>query len=240
MKGVILGINPATTLIDLSHQVPPQDIQTASFQLASAYPYFPAGTVHLVVVDPGVGSQRQAIAIDLGDSVVVGPNNGVFSHLLTLSSPQSAVCLDNPQYWMKSTPSNTFHGRDIFAPVAAHLSRGVPIAEIGSPFPLENLVRGQAVQPHNSGEGTIQAIDHFGNLITSISGEDVLQADHWKIGYQEQWLIGRTTYSDALPGEAIALVGSHGWIEIAINQGNAQAHFQGQLNDRVQLKIEPN
>ena len=193
-----------------------------------------------MVVDPGVGSQRQAIAVDLGDSVVVGPNNGVFTQLLTQRLPQSVVCLDNPRYWRSSSPSVTFHGRDIFAPVAAHLSTGLPISQVGSSLPLKDLVLNSMALSQTFGEGYIQAIDHFGNLITSIPGDDVIQVERWQLSYQGQWIMGRTTYSDVVSGEAIALVGSHGWIEIAINQGNAQTHFQGQLNDRVQLKIEPN
>jgi S-adenosylmethionine hydrolase len=153
MKGVIFRINPQAHIVDLGHQLPPQDISTASFQFASAYPYFPRGTVHVVVVDPGVGSQRGAIALDLGDAYLVGPNNGVFSQVIAQYPVQSAVSLDQSQYWTQETPSATFHGRDIFAPVAAHLSRGVSFQALGRPLSLDQLIQLPAPQTLTSSSG---------------------------------------------------------------------------------------
>ena len=139
MKGVILGINPTATLIDLSHQIPPQDIQTAGFQLATAHPYFPLDTIYLVVVDPGVGSQREAIAIDLGDCMLA-PTTGSSAPSQQNPPLTCSLSLDKPQYWAQAIPSQTFHGRDIFAPVAAHLSNGVDLSEIGTPLAIEQLI----------------------------------------------------------------------------------------------------
>lgn len=237
MKGIILGINPEATLVDLSHQIPPQDIQTAGFQLASACQYFPPGTIHLVVVDPGVGSQRQAIAVDLDDWILVGPNNGVFDQVLAQTQARSAVCLDTPQYWLSNNPSKTFHGRDIFAPVAAHLSKGIPISQVGSPISVEHDLHQLRTDqtPTHSLEGQILAIDHFGNLITTIPGQAIAQAESWGVFLADHWIQGDITYSTVAPGEAVALIGSHGLIEIAINQGNAQAQFHAQINDPVRL-----
>lgn len=235
MKGVILQLNPQACILDLCHQISPQDIQSASFQLASAYPYFPRGTVHVVVVDPGVGGQREAIALDLGGTFLVGPNNGVFSHVLEQYRARLAVSLDNPNYWTQPTPSATFHGRDIFAPVAAHLSLGVPCADLGQSLPLEQIMqlsRGDAAS-QSPDQGYIQAIDRFGNLITTLQAPQ--NSHDWAVGYRNRQIPLQTTYSDVVAGEAIALVGSHGWIEIAINQGNAQRHFGAVLHESIRL-----
>jgi S-adenosylmethionine hydrolase len=126
MKGAIATLAPTATVIDLTHQIPPQDVAAARFALMSAFPYFPSGTVHTVVVDPGVGTARRAIAIATEASYLVGPDNGVFSGVLTQTTVRAAVALTNPRYWRTPDPSQTFHGRDIFAPVAAHLALGCP------------------------------------------------------------------------------------------------------------------
>jgi S-adenosyl-L-methionine hydrolase (adenosine-forming) len=258
MKGVISQINPELRVIDLTHQIPPQNIAAARFCLMNAYPYFPDGTVHLAVVDPGVGGRRRAIAVEFAKGFLVGPDNGIFSGLLSQSAAmlhqgaaqramaQSArlanavVELTNPDYWRTPQPSRTFHGRDIFAPVAAHLASGVPLTELGNLIDSAALVQldiAECILTETGIVGSIQYIDHFGNLVTNIPGSD-LQGKTWCVKAGGLRIRGCETYSDVKVGDAIALVESHGWVEIAINSGNAQSQLSLQLGDRVELVFE--
>ena len=146
MKGVIAQVNASLNVIDLTHQIPPQNVALARFALMTAFPYFPVGTVHVAVVDPGVGGTRRAIALAVGEDAaqpsgfLVGPDNGLFSGVLTTYPAIAAVELTEPQYWRSPTPSATFHGRDIFAPVGAYLANGVPLNEVGQSIAPETLV----------------------------------------------------------------------------------------------------
>ncbi|MBW4541476.1 MAG: SAM-dependent chlorinase/fluorinase [Myxacorys chilensis ATA2-1-KO14] len=225
MKGAIATINPTLQVIDLTHQILPQDIAMARFQLMSAYPYFPSGTVHVAVVDPGVGSSRRSIAIQCESGFLVGADNGLFSGVLGQTSAIAAVELTNPNYWRTPTPSNTFHGRDIFAPVGAHLASGVALGELGDAIAIDTLVQlpiPEVFSTPTGVQGVVQAIDHFGNLITTIKGQHVRDRN-WSVECNLKRYPGQQTYADAAPGEMIGLVGSHGWIEIAVNRGHAQA-----------------
>lgn len=241
MKGAIAQVNSALTVIDLTHQIPPQNIALARFALMTAYPYFPAGTVHVAVVDPGVGGTRRAIAVAIGedatqpDGFLVGPDNGLFSGIFTNYPVVAAVELTEPQYWRSSTPSATFHGRDLFAPVGAHLASGVPLMQVGQPIRPETLVSLDVpqclIEATNTSDylqqritGSVQAIDHFGNLITNIPGRQVSDTD-WSLSINGETIPGSKTYGDRQPGDLLALVGSHGWIEIAVNSGSAQARL---------------
>jgi S-adenosyl-L-methionine hydrolase (adenosine-forming) len=229
MKGTIAQINPTIQTIDLTHQIPPQDIASARFQLMTAYPYFPDKTVHVVVVDPGVGSARRSIAVQLESGFVVAPDNGLMSGVL--ENAVAAVELTNRKYWRSQTPSATFHGRDIFAPVGAHLASGVALRELGDEIELASIIKlpiSNAIETDNGIQGTIQAIDHFGNLITNIPGEKVLNSS-WSVQINRAVYPGQTIYTDAKVGEIIALVGSHGWIEIAMNRGNAQSYLKAAI-----------
>ncbi|WP_072620717.1 SAM hydrolase/SAM-dependent halogenase family protein [Spirulina major] len=231
LKGAIASIAPRCTIVDLTHQIPPQNIAAARFCLLNAYRYFPAGTVHVAVVDPGVGSDRHAVAIQIQEGWLVGPDNGLFSGVLQTSPPLAAVTLNNPHYWRTPHPSTTFHGRDIFAPVGAHLSLGVPLTELGdslNPKHLVSLPLPAVTEDPTGLHGTIQHIDHFGNLITTIPGER-LRDRAWGIKVSDRTLPAAHSYSDRPWGSAIALIGSHGWVEIAINGGNAQAQLEGQI-----------
>jgi S-adenosyl-L-methionine hydrolase (adenosine-forming) len=242
MKGAIACIYPNVRLIDLSHEIPPQNIAAGRYVLMSAYPYFPAGTIYVAVVDPGVGSQRRAIAIQLADGFLVGPDNGIFSGVLQLRSPLQVVELTNSYYWRTDSPSQTFHGRDIFAPVAAHLAQKVPMMELGTAIAPESLVKLTLAQPVLRTEGwtgMIQYCDRFGNGITNLSGQ-LIQDTCWHVMVKPNQGTGRAiagmkNYVDVVPGEAIALVGSSGWIEIAINQGHAQRILGLEIGDSVIL-----
>jgi S-adenosyl-L-methionine hydrolase (adenosine-forming) len=237
MKGVMLQVNPTLTIVDLTHEIPPQNIASAQFNLLNAYPYFPENTIHVVVVDPGVGGTRRAIAIELTDGILVGPDNGVFTELVQQRSIVRAVELTQAQYWRAAEPSSTFHGRDIFAPVSAHLASGVPMTTVGEvidPATLVALPIPTCSKTPNGYIGSIQHIDRFGNVITNIPG-DAVRHRTWSVMVNRLTIPGHRTYSDVAAGSPIALIGSHGWIEIAINGGDA--HFQLRLNWTDTIKV---
>lgn len=239
MKGVIAEIAPEVTTCDLTHALPPQNILAARFNLMQAYPYFPQGTVHLAVVDPGVGSARRAIALHCDCGFFVAPDNGLLAGVAQQEDILAAVSLTNRDYWRvrdaQFKPSNTFHGRDIFAPVAAHLAKGVSILALGDHIDPATLVTPAIppftpASPHTSNiaAGSLQYIDGFGNLITNIPAH-ALPNGPWKLTVSapsllhrgELTLAGVKTYSDVPHQTLVALVGSHGWVEIAQNGGSA-------------------
>ncbi len=239
IKGAIATVNSRLQVIDLTHQIPPQNLLAARFALLNAYPYFPPQTVHVAVVDPGVGSSRRGVAIELRKGYVICPDNGICSGILELDKVISAVELTNSQYWRVLNPSHTFHGRDIFAPVGAHLANGVKIQELGQaidPASLSKLDLPTLRQTPKQITGCIQYIDHFGNLITNIPGSLVL-GKTWQVVINNITIHMGKTYSDVNLGENIAIVGSHGWIEIALNGANAQAKLQLTWLDIIQIEI---
>lgn len=230
-------INPALRTVDLTHDIPPQNITLARFALMSAYAYFPEGTVHVVVVDPGVGSTRRAVAVQFERGYLVAPDNGVLSGVLERETAIAAVELTNPQYWRDANPSSTFHGRDIFAPVAAHLASGVSIAELGQAIDPHTLIRLEGMDYAATDDGfagRIQSIDRFGNLITTIPGTAVAGRT-WTLTICDRTIQSHQTYGDVAEGEVIALIGSHGWVEIAVNSGNAQSLLGASLGEAVQI-----
>ncbi|TVP61080.1 MAG: hypothetical protein EA343_15245 [Nodularia sp. (in: Bacteria)] len=243
MKGVVAQINAQIRVVDLTHQIPPQNIAAARFCLLNAYPYFPVGTVYVAVVDPGVGSRRRAIAVEFAQGFLVGPDNGLFSGVLSQSPAISTVELTNPHYWRTPEPSKTFHGRDIFAPVGAHLASGIALKQLGQEIDSATLVQldiGECHQTNSAVTGCIQYTDHFGNLISNIPGR-YLQGKNWSVQVAGVMIPGCETYSDVRVGEVAAFVGSHGWVEIAINGGNACSHLQINWQDALQvLFVEKN
>lgn len=240
MQGVILNICPAAVVTTLSHEIPPQDIHTAAFVLYQAFDYYPAYAVHCVVVDPGVGSQRRAIAIQTNHGIFVGPDNGVFSLVLRAKQTDvlAAVTLTNPEYHLP-TVSATFHGRDVFAPVAAHLANGVPLRELG-PAAI-NLVQFDFGPENGLAEPNVWSrvihIDHFGNLILDITLEDIDDPE------QITFLIGNKiieslsyTFADVEEGRLLAYVGStRNHIEIALRNGNAAEELGLKVGDMVKI-----
>ena len=250
VKGVILNINPQAQIVDITHDVSQQNIHEAAFTINAAYRYFPKGTINVIVVDPGVGSNRQAIVCETENAFFVCPNNGVLTYLLQNIKTEvdyqkpNAVIIENPSYHLPQV-SNTFHGRDIFAPVAAHLSLGVSLSQIGTP--IQNIVQlsiptVQYLDDTLTGE--IIKIDSFGNLTTNIS-EDVLtsflfssaqnnthtgalctQADNLKFEIRIDSVCLtklNSSYAESVVGEPLAIINSFGLLEIAINTGNAEA-----------------
>lgn len=241
MKGAIAQINPSLNVIDLTHHIPPQNIAQARFVLMTSVPYFPTGTVHVAVVDPGVGSTRRGIAIAVGESpdqptgFLVGPDNGVLSGVFNHYPVLAAVELNQPQYWRTPQVSHTFHGRDIFAPVAAHLASGVSLSELGHAIAPTSLKRLDLSPPTRHGlkiGGCIQAIDHFGNLITNIPASEVLPGQ-WTVDLPHASIQSVITYSDRPPGTPVTLIGSHGWVELAIVNGNAHQTLKLNVSDPV-------
>ncbi len=240
MKGAIAHINPALTVIDLTHQIPPQDVVAARFNLLTAVPYFPDGTVHVAVVDPGVGGSRQAIAIQFQQGFLVGPNNGIFSGVLERYSPIAAVELTQSRYWRTPNPSRTFHGRDVFATVGAHVASGVPLFELGEAIALETLVNlplPLCEDQDGAIAGCIQYIDHFGNLITNVPAERV-EGANWSVELGFDSIPKTATYADAPLGGLLSLIGSHGWLEIAVNGGSAQAQLQVTIGHPLQVRLQ--
>ena len=251
MKGVMLGINPRAQLIDICHAIQPGNILQASYILSTAYSYFPAHTIHLVVVDPGVGSQRKAIILRTPLAYFVAPDNGILTHVVqhALPVPASgkekllhvelrkeleAVVITNPEFW--NTPvSPTFHGRDILAPVAAHLSLGVPLKEFGDAVNAVTVLPPPVPLSTQDGSlsGHILHIDSFGNLITDITAEDLPEprkGAYIRIGNRDVSGLSRT-YAD---GEGLlALIGSSGHLEIALKEGNACALLNVKIGDEV-------
>ncbi|MEA5595179.1 SAM-dependent chlorinase/fluorinase [Rivularia sp. UHCC 0363] len=236
MKGAIAQINPMLRVIDITHQIPPQNIIAARFCLMNAFPYFPVGTVHVAVVDPGVGGKRRAVAVELAQGFLVAPDNGLISGVLSQNSAIAAVELTNPDYWL-TQPSNTFHGRDIFAPVAAHLANGISLQKLGQEINPESLVKLDLPECSRKDDiliGCIQYIDHFGNLVTNIP-QNFVKGKNWSAEIQGNTIKAQKTYSDVKIGEIIALIGSHGWVEIAVNGGNAELELGVKFGDEVRI-----
>lgn len=229
MKGVILQICPDARLVDISHLVPPQDIRSAAFVLLTCYEYFPPGTIHLAVVDPGVGTERKAIAVHAGSHFFVGPDNGIFSLVLHKETTWEARSLENPAYW-RMPLSETFHGRDLFAPVAAHLACSVSFDQLG---PICNpLVPRWSTPTVHIGriEGEVIHVDRFGNAITNVSRgllEKRAPLRQWRVRTEKTAIDAISeTYGQAHPGQALALSGSSGFIEIAVREGSAAAELE--------------
>ncbi|MEL6440352.1 MAG: SAM-dependent chlorinase/fluorinase [Cyanobacteria bacterium J06621_8] len=238
MKGVIANLASQAKIIDLTHQIPPQNLLAARFALMNAYPYFPRDTIHVAVVDPGVGSNRRGIALKLKQGYLVCPDNGLCSGILDQAI--AVVELNNPEYWRVPNPSNTFHGRDIFAPVASHLAQGIPLNNLGSAIELVSLVRLDLPKIEiNQKEirGYIQDIDRFGNLITNIPS-NLVTAQSWQIIIKDVEIKSTKTYSNVNQGELVTLIGSHGWVEIALNGGSAAEKLQLTWQNQVQLIIQ--
>ncbi|MEA3385506.1 MAG: SAM-dependent chlorinase/fluorinase [Thermodesulfobacteriota bacterium] len=242
VKAVVLGINPALRIVDISHQVAPQDVMDGSFVLGSAFREFPAGTVFLAIVDPGVGSQRIGLLAVTEHYTFLAPNNGLLSMVFRYSKKVTCFSIENSHYY-RHPVSDTFHGRDIFAPVAAHLSLGVEPYSFGPPCPdpvrlpwPEPVVRDQYIK------GEVIHVDGFGSLILNIPSsliqyrEPVRKQFNVNIKGMELSTI-LSTYSDVAKGKPLALIGSSGFLEIAVNQGNAAAMFSADIGEPVVVTV---
>jgi S-adenosylmethionine hydrolase len=233
MKGALLSVNPEARIVDLTHEVPPQDVREGARVLAAARGYFPDGTLFVAVVDPGVGSDRAIVGVETDRQIFLAPDNGLLGFLG--DSVQRIVRINESKHFLKPL-STTFHGRDILAPVAGQLSRGVDLAQFGPP--LEQLTRLDASEPVRSSDGGVQgevvSIDRFGNLITNIPAAMLPDAPELRIRIGRKVLrkLSRS-YADARKGELLALVGSTGHLEISVNQGSAAKAARIRRGDRV-------
>jgi hypothetical protein len=238
MKGVILAINPRARIVDLTHAIPPGDIRAGAFALLQAYAFFPAGTIHLVVVDPGVGSPRPAIAIRSGKFIFLGPDNGVLSLAAGRDVVRSARHITNLKLFLPRI-SRTFHGRDVFAPVAAHLSRGVQWPELGPRTTEWQTLRWpEPVRAGRTLRGEVIWLDRFGNAITNVPATSDLRLSDVRV--KNHRLGPPATHYQAVPvGKPLALAGSGGLLEIAVNGGSAELEFALRPGTPVIATMDP-
>ncbi len=237
MKGVILKINPQCRLVDITHQVSPHDSREGAFVLAGAYSYFPEGTIHLAVVDPGVGGARKPLLLVTPKYCFVGPDNGLFAMIARKERLKQIIILDRKKYHL-SKVSMTFHGRDIFAPVAAHLSLGVKPAALGHPGDaLEGLRMEEPVTRAGGLRGEVFHVDAFGNLVTNIDEEGLLRFTRGRpfvIRAGQKTIRGlKKGYWEGKKGEPIALLGSGGLLEISVREGSAQKILKMKRGDPI-------
>lgn len=232
MKGVIYSINPAATVVDITHQIPPQNVRRGAAVLAEASRWFPPGTIHVAVVDPGVGTDRAIVYADVGRQHFIAPDNGLLSRVAACEEPARLIRLEQPEFWLADV-SSTFHGRDIMAPVAARLSLGLDPARLGPP--LERLLllpRPEPVCQGNCIEGQVVDVDSFGNLITNIQKqhlEAIANPDQLTIHVGREQVAGIVAaYGVKSPGTLVALVGSSGCLEVAEVGGSAAKRLQAQ------------
>ncbi|MGE0537411.1 MAG: S-adenosyl-l-methionine hydroxide adenosyltransferase family protein [Pirellulales bacterium] len=241
MKGVILSIEPAAVLVDVTHAIAPQNVRQAALVLDDVCDRFPAGTIHVAVIDPGVGTARRIVCCRAGQGLFVGPDNGLFSRVARRVPPASSFALEDERFWLP-TVSATFHGRDIMAPVAARLSQGLDPRQLGPP--VERLVDLDWPEPVVEGEcirGELIAIDSFGNAVSNISREHLSRLSK---GKQVHVICGEPaiaaplvyTYGERPVGTRVALIGSGGLLEVAIVVGNAAAELHLAVGDRVEVR----
>lgn len=240
MKGVILSICPQAQIVDISHEVAPYETAEGAFTVSQAYPCFPKGTTHVVVVDPGVGTERRPILMEAVGHCFVAPDNGVLS-MIYAQEKHKVRLISNARYFREPV-SHTFHGRDIFAPVAAHVAAGVPPSRMGKI--IHDYLRPEFSKPRPTGKrswaGQILKIDRFGNLITNFHEKEFpgLEQKSFSlaIGMAEIVRMART-YAEAKPGELFAIVGSSGYLEVSVNQGSAAKRVGCQIGSVAELTV---
>jgi S-adenosylmethionine hydrolase len=240
MKGVILGICPQARIVDITHECRAFDISEAAFTIAQAYPHFPPRTVHVVVVDPGVGTLRRPILVEADGQFFVGPDNGVFAFILSEGKPKVRA-VSNAKYFLAAV-SQTFHGRDVFAPVAAHLANGVPPARMGKT--IEDYLRPHSLKPERTARrgwtGTILKVDRFGNLITNFLASEFPRV----LEEPFEMTVGLRTvnrlaahYQQFGSSEVFAIVGSSGYLEVSAGQASAAKTLGVAAGAPIELRI---
>jgi S-adenosylmethionine hydrolase len=247
LKGVILSVNPTAAIVDLSHRIPPQDVTAAAYLLRASFVYFPEGSVHTAIIDPGVGTIRAILAARYRGHLFLAPDNGLLPLMWNGDEPDEVVKVDN-QNLFRHPVSHTFHGRDIFAPVAAHLAKGTKLRDVGHAIVPSRMQRLDHDSPHFDPEvgitGHIVGIDRFGNLITNIGPSllDRLMSDdrggtiETRVG--EHRIVGLAGhYAEGTSEEPMALVGSRGCLEIAVNCGSAAETLRATRGDGICVKM---
>jgi hypothetical protein len=240
MKGVILGIAPRAQIVDVTHEIPAFNVEEGAFAIAQAWRYFPKGSIHVVVVDPGVGSARRAILCEAEGHFFIAPDNGVLSMVYD-QAKHKVRAVTNPKLMLK-TISKTFHGRDVFAPAAAHLANGLAPAQFGKP--IHDAIRNFLPKPtrlsRHDFAGAVLKIDRFGNLITNFHIDDFpdLYAHSIEVraGLERIEALART-YAETKEGDLFAIVGSSGYLEVAVNQGSAAKRLGVGVGSSVELEI---
>ncbi|MCK5423503.1 MAG: SAM-dependent chlorinase/fluorinase [Deltaproteobacteria bacterium] len=243
MKGVILSVNSSAKIIDISHAVDPQDLIEAAYLIKSCYRYFPEHTVHIVVVDPGVGSDRAIVALEMMGHVFLAPNNGVLTLLMDEGEIDAVVRVENTHYFLNSI-SQTFHGRDIFAPVAAHLAAGWPVEEVGPEIKAYSLLSSKpAKRRGNRIEGEVTAADRYGNVILNIPGKlfeefGIKRGRKLQVHFKNKKLMIKwaATYGEVPEGEGVILISGGGFLELAVNRGNAARKYGLEVGEAVILE----
>jgi S-adenosylmethionine hydrolase len=227
LKGVIHGISSTAVIIDVTHGIAPQNVVAAAYTLQAAYVYFPPGTIHVAVVDPGVGTARGIVAVRCNGHQFLAPDNGLLAPILEANAPDEGYRVENEDFF-RHPVSPTFHGRDVFAPVAAHLSKGLPLKDLGRPLDFHALqpleAHGPRMDPSGELEGEVVGVDRFGNLITNIGSKHLagLGTDKIDILLGDHIITAMTrTYAQGKAGEIIALIGSRNCLEIAVNGASA-------------------
>ena len=239
MKGAILTINPNANVVDISHGVDKFNVRMGAFMLASAAPFFPKGTIHLAVVDPGVGTERRAILVGTKQGFFVGPDNGVLMLAAQAQGIEHVYELANAKFMLPQV-SCTFHGRDIFAPAAAYLGKGVDAKEFGPEITDAVIPKFTAVERKDGSLfGEVLHVDAFGNVITNIAKNEASTAKAVKVNLHHisLQLTITQTYGQAKPQESIALIGSHGFLEFALNQGSFADKYRVRAGDRIEIVI---
>lgn len=237
MKGVILSRQPGAQIVDITHAIRSGDLRAAAFALAAAYRFFPPGTIHVAVVDPGVGTGRPAIAVESRDYLFVGPDNGVLSFALRRETIRRISRLAEPRYFLPAV-SRTFEGRDVFAAVGAHLLAGVPVSRLGPPQKTFHQLDWPAVRAvGNSFRGEVVYLDKFGNALTNLENELVeTSGQHWEIRRGQRLLCRVGSSYQSVPLEKpVAVPGSTGFLEVAINGGNAARKLGLRVGDALIL-----
>jgi S-adenosyl-L-methionine hydrolase (adenosine-forming) len=240
MKGVILSICPEAQIVDISHDVTPHEIEEGGYLIAQAWRYFPKKTVHVVVIDPGVGSSRRPLLMEAGGHYFVAPDNGVLSTIFSAEKHKIRL-ISNERYFLQPV-SRTFHGRDIFAPVAARIAKGLPASRVGKP--IEDYLKPISGKPQRSGKrtwvGKVLKIDRFGNIVTSFHVADFpyLERQNFtlSVGPVSTSVLSRN-YTECSPGELFVIIGSGGYYEVSLSQGSASKHIRCGPGGPVELVL---
>jgi len=240
MKGVIVSINPSVTIVDITHNISPQNVLEAAFTLEMSYASFPHKTIHVAVVDPGVGSARRPLLVATDYHYFIGPDNGVFSRIYHLTESLTVIHITAEHYFLPQR-SSTFHGRDIFAPLAAWMSKGIDIERFGDPITDYVTLQEPAIisSSNNVVEGEVIYIDRFGNLMTNIPGQKINVSgnsepgDRLKVVVKDREAPLKKYYSEAGDKELYSLVNSFGYLELFVNSGNASSDFGINVGEKV-------
>lgn len=234
MKGVILDINPFVTIVDITHGISPQNILEAAIAIEMSFESFPPRTIHVVIVDPGVGSRRRPVVVTTDYHYFIGPDNGVFSLVYNLSKSLNVMHITAQHYFLPQR-SSTFHGRDIFAPVAAWLSRGIEVSKFGEP--IKDYVTMKVPTPvmvkKNILEGEVIYVDRFGNAITNIKARDIIDREKFKVMVKGKEAPFKDHYSQAEEAGLYSLINSFGYLELFMYRGNASSHFGITVGEKV-------